>query len=129
MTTPFGKDIGRLDPGRLADFVVIDHRKALWPYQDDQIPVLDSIMQRAKTQAVNKTVVGGEVIYENGRFTRVDRDQILNEIAEQLSKPRTAEEEQRIQVAQAVFPHVKKFYDGYLDDEKRVPFYASSSQV
>jgi 5-methylthioadenosine/S-adenosylhomocysteine deaminase len=129
MTTPFGKDIGRLDPGRMADFVVIDHRKALWPYQDDQIPILDSIMQRAKTQSVHKTVVGGEVIYENGRFTRVDRDQVLNEIAEQLSKPRTAEEEQRIQIAKAVFPHVKKFYDGYLDDEKRKSFYASSSQV
>ncbi len=129
MTTPFGKDIGRLDPGRLADFVMINHRKALWPYQDDDIPILDAVMQRAKTAAVDATVVGGEVIYENGRFTRVDRDQILNEIAERLSQPRTPEEEQRIKMAHAVFPHVKRFYEGYLDGEKREPFYAPSSRV
>jgi len=129
MTTPFGKDIGRLDVGRMADFVVINHRKAFWPYQDDQIPILDAIMQRAKTQSVDKTVVGGEVIYENGRFTRVDRDQILTEIADRLSKPRTAEEEKRIQLSKAVFPHVKKFYDGYLDGQKCEPFYAPSSRT
>lgn len=129
MTTPFGKDIGRLDIGRMADFVVINHRKAFWPYQDDQIPVLDAIIQRAKTESVDKTVVGGEVIYENGRFTRVDRDQVLNEIAERLSKPRTAEEEKRIHLAKAVFPHVKKFYDGYLDGQKFKPFYSTSSRA
>jgi cytosine/adenosine deaminase-related metal-dependent hydrolase len=129
MTTPFGKDIGRLDVGRMADFVVINHRKALWPYQDDQVPILDAVMQRAKAQQVDATVVGGEVIYENGRFTRVDRDQILNEIAERLSKPRTPEEEKRVHMARAVFPHVKKFYEGYLDGEQRKPFYAPSSRI
>ena len=86
-------------------------------------------MQRAKTESVDKTVVGGEVIYENGRFTRVDRDQVLNEIAERLSKPRTADEEKRIHLAKAVFPHVKKFYDGYLDGQKREPFYSPSSSI
>lgn len=129
MTTPFGKEIGRLDPGRLADFVMIDSRKALWPYQDDDIPMLDAIMQRAKTAAIDATVVGGEIIYEQGRFTRVDRDQVLNEIAEQLAKPRSPEEEQRRTMRAAVFPHVKRFYSGYLDGEERAPFYAPSSRT
>ncbi len=129
LTTPFGKDIGRLDPGRLADFVLIDSRRALWPYQDDEIPMLDAIMQRAKTTAIDATVVGGEVIYENGRFTRVDRDQVLNEIAEQLAKPRTPEEEQRRAMGAAVFPHVKRFYADYLEGEERTPFYAPSSRA
>lgn len=128
-TTAFGDSIGRLEPGRFADFVMINHRKALWPYQDDQIPVLDAIMQRAKSSAVDATVVAGEVIYENGRFTRIDRDQVLSEIAETLSKPRTAEELQRVEVARAVFPHVKRFYEGYLDGEKREAFYAPSSRI
>lgn len=129
MTTPFGADIGRLDVGRLADFVLIDTKKALWPYQDPEVPMLDAIMQRAKTETVDATVVGGEVIYEKGRFTRVDRDQVLNEIAAHLSKPRTEDEVQRQRLAQAVFPHVKKFYQGYLDGEKRTPFYAPSSST
>ena len=129
MTTPFGADIGRLDVGRLADFVLIDTKKALWPYQDPEVPMLDAIMQRAKTETVDATVVGGEVIYEKGRFTRVDRDQVLNEIAAHLLKPRTEDEVQRQRLAQAVFPHVKKFYQGYLDGEKRTPFYAPSSST
>jgi hypothetical protein len=69
------------------------------------------------------------VIYENGRFTRVDRDQILNEIADRLSKPRTPEEEKRVHMARAVFPHMKKFYEGYLEGEQRKPFYAPSSRI
>jgi hypothetical protein len=28
-----------------------------------------------------------------------------------------------------VFPHVKKFYDGYLEGERREPFYQPSSRI
>ena len=62
-------------------------------------------------------------------ITRVDRDHVLNEIAELLSKPRTPEEELRRKMGHAVFPHVQRFYDGYLNGEQRVPFYAPSSRV
>jgi 5-methylthioadenosine/S-adenosylhomocysteine deaminase len=128
-TTPFGAQIGRLDPGRLCDLVMINWRKALRPYQDSDVPMLDAILQRAKTNAVDAVMVGGETIYENGRFKHVDKDAVLNEIAEALNRPRSAEEKHRRSMGRAVFPHVKKFYDGYLDGERREPFYQPSSRI
>jgi hypothetical protein len=59
----------------------------------------------------------------------VDKDAVLNEIAEALNRPRSAEEDRRRSMGRAVFPHVKKFYDGYLEGERREPFYQPSSRI
>lgn len=128
-TTAFGQKIGRLEVGRLADAVFINVEKAFYPYQDDDVPMLDALIQRAKTDAVDAVFVQGEKIYEGGRFTKIDKDKILAEIAETLAKPRTAEEEQKRALRRAIFPHVKAFYDGYLDEAPpRMPYYAPSSR-
>lgn len=128
MTTPFGTEIGRLDPGRFFDAVMINWNTATYPYQDEDIPPLDAVMQRAKTDAVDAVYVDGELIYADGRFTKVDRDAVLEEIAAMLSRPRTPEEIARRELGHAVFPYVKAFYDGYLAGEAREPFYAPSSR-
>jgi 5-methylthioadenosine/S-adenosylhomocysteine deaminase len=128
-TTPFAGRIGRLEPGRLADFVVINHQRALYPFQDDQIGILDAIIQRAKTGAVDATVIGGVTVYENGRFTRIDRDAILAEIAGILGKPRSAEEQDLIVLSQGMQGFVRQFYAGYFDPVPFKPFYRQSSRV
>ena len=128
-TTPFADQIGRLEPGRLADFVVINHQRALYPFQDDQIPILDAIMQRAKTGAVDATVIGGVTVYENGRFTQIDRDAILAEIAGILGQPRTVEEQDLIGLSQGMQTFVRQFYAGYVDTASFTPFYRQSSRV
>jgi cytosine/adenosine deaminase-related metal-dependent hydrolase len=128
-TTPFAGRIGRLEPGRLADFVVINHRRALYPYQDDHIGILDAIIQRAKTGAVDATVIGGVTVYENGRFTQVDRDAILAEIAGLLGKPRTAQETEMVGLSREMQGFVRRFYDGYFDPAPFEPFYKPSSKI
>ncbi|HYB70384.1 MAG TPA: amidohydrolase, partial [Candidatus Bathyarchaeia archaeon] len=70
----------------------------------------------------------GEVVLRSGRFTRVDRDAAMEELAARLRAPLSAEEEGRRALARAVFPHVRRFYDGWLDDLPRDPFYAPSSR-
>jgi hypothetical protein len=62
-------------------------------------------------------MIGGEIVYENGRFTRSDKDAMMNEIAVALNRPRSPQEERRRWMANAVFPYVKKFYDGYLENQ------------
>ena len=70
----------------------------------------------------------GELVYTQGKFTRIDRDAVLAEIAGVLAKPRTAEEVARRELGRAVFPHVKAFYDGYISDPA-TPFYGQSSRL
>lgn len=126
-TTAFGEQIGRLDPGRFFDAVLINWKTATYPFQDPDIPMLDAVIQRAKTSAVDAVYIDGELVYAEGRFTRIDRDQVLTEIAETLSRPRTPDEVARRELGNAVFPHVKSFYDGYIRDGEGKPFYGQSA--
>ena len=126
-TTAFGDAIGKLEPGRQFDAVLIDYDRATYPYQDDEIPPLDAIIQRAKTETVDAVYVGGDLVYAKGRFTHVDRDAVLAEIAARLAKPRTPEERRLRDMGRAVTPYVKAFYDGYLRHPEGRPFYDQSS--
>jgi 5-methylthioadenosine/S-adenosylhomocysteine deaminase len=128
-TTAFGTEIGRLDPGRYFDAVLIDWDAAMYPFQDPDIPMLDAVVQRAHAKHVSAVYVDGEVVFAEGRFTKVDRDAVLKEIHDMLAKPRTPEEAARRELGFAVFPHVKKFYEGYLPDKPRTPFYEASSST
>lgn len=66
-------------------------------------------------------MVAGEVIYHEGAFLRVDRKAIHDVIAESLSRPLSGAEEDRRRLAEAVFPHVKRFYDHWLPKEPGAP--------
>ncbi len=116
LTTPFGASIGRLSPGSAADLAILDWRTITWPYQDAATPLIDVIVMRAKAKAVETVMVAGEMIYHEGRFTRLDRDAILAELAEAFARPLTEAEEARKRLAAAVFPHVKAFYDKWLPE-------------
>ena len=127
-TTAFGESIGRLDPGRFFDAVLIDWNAATYPFQDPDIPMLDAVVQRAKSQHVSTVYVDGEVVFADGTFTKIIRDDVLREIHDLLAQPRNTEEIERRELGLAVFPHVQKFYENYLPKSPRSPFYAASSK-
>lgn len=127
-TTPFGPAIGRLSVGCHADAVLFDWPRVTRPWQCPDIPLVDVLVQRAKTDAVKTVLVGGEVVYRDGRFTRVERDAVLAEIAARMARPLTPEEEARRQLARDVFPHVRSFYDGWLEKLGDEPHYRPSGR-
>ena len=127
-TTPFAGQIGRLSLGMAADCVVFDWRAVTWPYQDDALGFVDVLVQRAKARSVHSVMVGGEWIYRDGRFVKVDREAVLAEIAERLSRPRTQAEIERMGLARDVMPHVRSFYEGYLDGMGDDPHYRTSGR-
>jgi hypothetical protein len=86
-------------------------------------------VHRAKTAAVDTVLVAGEVVLREGRPTRVNRDEALAALASALRVPLTPEEERRRRLAREVFPHVRGFYDGWLDEAARDPFYRPSSRT
>src|SRR4029077_15992549 len=76
-TTAFGDAIGAIEVGRAADLVLIDWRAVSYPYLDPETPLLDAVLQRAKTGGVRTVICDGDVIYQDGKFTKVDRDDAL----------------------------------------------------
>jgi 5-methylthioadenosine/S-adenosylhomocysteine deaminase len=128
MTTPFGSRIGSLAVGKTADLVLIDWDKINFPYLDPETPIVDAVVQRARSDGVDLVMVAGEVIYEGGRFTRVDRDAALRELQQSLQCPLAEDEVERRQLSKALLPHVRGFYAGYFDPEAHLPYYRASSR-
>ncbi len=128
-TTSFDGRIGTLEVGKAADLVMIDWQQVAWPFLDEEMPVLDAVLQRAKMGGVRTTMVDGEVLYQDGRFTRVDQDAALKALHEDLSKALADDEVERRKLSKALLPHVKRFYTDYFNPERHQPFYRQSSMV
>jgi len=128
-TTPFAGTIGALEVGRAADMVLIDWRNVSYPYLDAEIPLLDAVLQRAKASAVRTVMCDGEIIYADGKFTRVDRDGALRALHDDLQRALSDDEVERRRLSKALLPHVKEFYAGYFDPAEHRPFYCPSSQM
>ena len=127
-TTGFAAEIGTLEPGKAADMVVMNWTGIAFPYLDHDVPVVDTVVYRGRPASVEAVMVAGEVIYKDGHFTRIDRDAALRELAASLASPPDADEIRRRELARAVLPHVKRFYEGWLDPGGGDPFYRQNSR-
>jgi cytosine/adenosine deaminase-related metal-dependent hydrolase len=128
-TTSYRDALGTIEEGKGADLVLIDWNEVAWPYLDPETTVLDAVIQRAKASAVRTTICDGEVIYQDGRFTRVDRDAALKALHEDLARALSDDEVERRRLSKALLPHVRAFYADYIDPTKHEPFYRQSSAV
>ena len=127
MTTPFGTRIGRLAPGRAADMVVFDWRGIATPFLSDDVPVTDALIQRARPADIHAVLVGGEIVLQDGNFLRVDRAAATAELERQLRAPLNPTEIRNRGLGLSLLEEARRFYDGYLDGERREPFYRSNS--
>lgn len=126
-TTPFDTSIGTLQPGKAADMVLIDWDGVAYPYLDGETPVLDAVIQRAKAP-VAMTMCDGEVIFRDGKFTKVDSTAALKALHDDLAKALSDDEVERRKLSKALLPHVRKFYENYIDPGKHEPFYRQSAR-
>jgi cytosine/adenosine deaminase-related metal-dependent hydrolase len=119
LTTAFGDTIGTLEPGRLADCVLMRLSPIVEPYLDPATPFLDALLHRARPAHIESVVIGGELVYHEGRFTRIDRESVLAELQEQLRAPLSAREEAGRELSRRLLPFIRSYYTGWLDDEVR----------
>lgn len=124
-STPFGMNIGTLEAGKSADIVIMDWQHIAYPYLDSDVPIVDALVHLARDTGVETVLVAGEPIMRDRQFTRLNKADVLAELAASLSLPLRPEEERRRQLSKRLFPHVKKFYadEGYLSEPDGIPFY------
>ena len=128
-TTPFADSIGTLEVGKKADLSLIDWKQVSYPYLDEEMPLLDAVIQRAKTEGVRMVMCDGEIIYRDGVFTKVDKEGALKALHDDLQSALSNDEVERRQLSKALLPHVKKFYENYFDPARHEPFYKPSSRI
>ena len=115
LTTPFSESIGKLKTGMSADLVLFDWKDITWPYQDKDIPLLEVFLRRAKRSSVKTVIIGGEIVYQNGCFVKVDHKNILDQIHQDLSRKDTPKELNRRDTSKNILSTVEKFYQGWLE--------------
>ncbi len=71
-----GIEAGSIEPGRLADLVVVRTDR---PHLRPMTRPVASVAYSARGSDVTMTVIGGQVVYEDGRCTLVDQDAAMAE--------------------------------------------------
>lgn len=113
-TTPFAGRIGQIKPGGLADIVLFDWDAVTYPYQDPAMPLADVLLRRARPAAVQTVLIGGKIVYHEGRFPGIDREAILDQIGKNLRQKDTAAEAANRQLASDLIAPVGAFYRDWL---------------
>ncbi len=127
-TTGFAREIGTLEVGKAADLVMMNWHHIAYPYLDRGVPLIDAILHRSRTSGVETVMVNGAVILNHGKFTNVDKAAVLQELAASLKVPLTANEQHRRGLAQQLVPHIKHYYEGWLNSHQPQPFYCQNSR-
>ncbi len=127
-TTGFEHEIGSLEVGKAADLVMMNWRHIAYPYLDRDVPLIDAVLHRSRGSGVDAVMVNGEIIYQHGKFTNLDRDVILQKLADSLNCPLTSEELRRREIAREMVPHIKQYYTGWLNTLEQKPFYCQNSR-
>ncbi len=71
-------------------------------------------------------MVGGEIIFDSGTSTKIDKQAVLQELAASLQVPLTPDEQRRRGLERRLFPHVKLFYQDWLRSARCVPHYCQN---
>jgi cytosine/adenosine deaminase-related metal-dependent hydrolase len=116
-TTGFAGLIGTIEPGKAADLVLVKWERIAYPYLDQNIQVMDGLVHRGRPSAVDAVLVGGEVVFRDGQFTRVNKEEMLQQFAASLRVPLLPHEERRRRFARSLLPYVKRFYESWIGQE------------
>ncbi len=74
-------DAGRLDPGRLADLIIVELKGAhLRPFHADRL--FDMLVFCGRAQDVRDVIINGEIVLQNRTIVKIDEDALMQEIEE-----------------------------------------------
>jgi cytosine/adenosine deaminase-related metal-dependent hydrolase len=79
------KSLGRLAPGYLADLILVNLKRIAYPWIAPEVDPKALVVYRAKVGDVRTMMVGGEIVFEDGRPTTFDADAVAREVAAILS--------------------------------------------
>ena len=125
----YGRQLGRLEPGRLADLVLLDYQKMCFPFVDPLHDPVEVLLYRGKSSHVHTVMVDGRIVVEDGRVLTVDEEAVGNRLAEAASRRRTEREEGLAHVLDELKKHVIQYYQGWTQKVEPKPYFGINSRV
>ena len=125
----FEKKLGRLEPGRYADLVLLDFKKMCHPFVDPSHDPIDVLLYRGSGQDVHTVMVNGRVVVQDGRLLTIDEDAVATRLGEEASQPRTEKEETFAEAIEELKRHVIRYYEGWPQKVKPEPYFFINSRL
>ena len=125
----FGQELGRLEPGRLADMVLLDYKKMCHPFVDPSHDPIDVLLYRGLGKHVHTVMVNGRIVVQNGKLLTIDEEAIAGRLADASSRPRTEREKALVQAMDELKHHVIRYYEGWPKKVEQEPYFAVNSRT
>lgn len=125
----FGGELGRLEPGRLADMVLLDYEKMCHPFVDPSHDPIDVLLYRGQGKHVHTVIVNGRIVVKEGKLLTMDEEAIAGRLADAASRPRTEKERALVQAMDELKHHVSRYYEGWPKKVKPDPYFMINSRV
>ena len=109
--------IGKLEPGRAADIILVNLQTMTQPYLAPDIHMADAFVYRAKGTDVETVIIDGELVMENRKHLRFNKEDVLEQLREAASQPPTAQDLQRADLFRQCRPVCVEFLNQYVDRE------------
>ena len=125
----YGQKLGRLEPGRQADLVLIDYEKMCYPFVDPSHDPIDTLLYRGVGRHVHTVMVNGRIVVQEGRLLTLDEEGIGARLAEAASRPRTEKEKALVQAMDELRAYVVRYYRGWTKKVAPEPYFGINSRV
>ena len=112
-----GDSIGTIEPGRAADIILVNLQTMTQPYLSPDIHMADAFVYRAKGIAVETVIIDGEVVMEDRKHLRFNKEEVLGQLREAAVQPPTNSDLQRSDLYLQCRPVCVEFPNQYLDQE------------
>jgi cytosine/adenosine deaminase-related metal-dependent hydrolase len=124
----YGSELGRLEPGRKADMVLLDYERMCHPFAAPDTDPIDTLLYRGSREHIAAVIVNGRELLVDGRIRAVNESEISARLAAVASRQTTAHEKEAIQMTEALKTHLIKFYRGWTESVAAKPYYLLNSK-
>ena len=106
----FGDQTGSLEPGKRADVVLTEISHVEEPYMDPDVHILDAFLYRGQARYVDTVIIDGQVVLRGGKFTKLDKGDVLAQLRESLAAPPPEQVGRVKSMVHDLMPHIQDFY-------------------
>jgi len=122
----FSNHVGTLEKGKQADVVLVDLTRMREPFVHPDLNPIDLLIYRGRGLDVDTVLVGGEVLLQNRKLTRIDRVEVIRKLRESLGPDYGTEFTEKNKVYQILRERVAGYFEPWYDDIENIektPFY------
>ena len=119
----FAEGHARLRPGSPADLVILDFDRMTGPCLDDSVHPVAAFAHLARREHIDTVIAGGEPLFHEGRFTRVDEAALERELAGVAAASPSPAFQAFSQTLGELRPHLNRHYADWPAGEAAEPFY------